>query len=81
VHISPFYRTAPCGAFNQATCGSTSGCSIQYGYCVWNYDGSVCEGDPSCSAYGDQASCESATYYSGCSGNYVLSANWYVLSK
>jgi hypothetical protein len=81
VHISPFYRTASCGAFNQATCASTSGCSQNFSYCVWNYDGSVCEGDPACSSYGDQASCDAATYYSGCSGNYVVSSNWYVLGK
>ena len=81
VHISPFYRTASCGAFNQATCGSTAGCSQVFLNCVWNYDGLVCEGDPSCSSYGDQASCDAATYYSGCSGNYVVSSNWYVLSK
>jgi hypothetical protein len=81
VHISPFYRTASCGAFNQATCASTSGCSQVFSYCVWNYDGSVCEGHASCSGYGDQASCDAATYYSGCSGNYVISANWYVLGK
>jgi hypothetical protein len=79
VHISPFYRTAPCGALNEATCGTTSGCSQNYSNCVW--DGSTCGGGASCSGYGDQSSCEAATYYSGCSGNYVVSSNWYVLGK
>jgi hypothetical protein len=79
VHISPFYRTAPCGALNEGTCGSTSGCSPTYSNCIW--DGSTCYGDPSCSSYGDQSSCEAATYYSGCSGNYVVSSNWYVFGK
>jgi hypothetical protein len=79
VHISPFNRIAACGALNEATCGSTSGCSQEYSNCVWN--GSTCGGNASCSGYGDQASCEAATYYSGCSGNYVVSSNWYVLGK
>jgi hypothetical protein len=79
VHISPFYRTAPCGAFNQATCASTSGCSQNFSYCVW--DVGLCVGDPVCSEYTDQIMCESSQYYSGCSGNYVISANWYVLGK
>jgi hypothetical protein len=79
VHISPFNRTASCGSLNEATCGSTSGCTQNYSNCVW--DGSTCGGDASCSGYGDQSSCEAATYYSGCSGNYVVSANWYVLGK
>lgn len=79
VHISPFYRTTSCNVLNQATCGSTAGCSPQYANCIW--DGSTCSGDPSCSGYGDQSSCEAATYYSGCSGNYVVSSNWYVFGK
>ena len=79
VHISPFHRTTSCNVLNQATCGSTAGCSPQYANCIW--DGSTCSGDPSCSGYGDQSSCEAATYYSGCSGNYVVSSNWYVFGK
>jgi hypothetical protein len=79
VHISPFIRSISCGGLNEATCGSTSGCTQNYSNCVW--DGSSCEGNASCSSYGDQGSCESATYYSGCSGDYVVSSNWYVFGK
>lgn len=79
VHISPFRRVESCGSFNEATCGSTSGCTQNYSNCVW--DGSTCGGNASCTGYGDQSSCEAATYYSGCSGNYVVSSNWYVLGK
>jgi hypothetical protein len=79
VHISPFYRTASCGAFNEGACAGQTGCSPTYSNCSW--DGSTCYGDPSCSGYGDQSSCEAATYYSGCSGNYVVSSNWYVFGR
>ncbi len=79
VHISPFIRSLSCGALNEASCGSTSGCTQNYLNCVW--DGSTCGGGASCSSYGDQSSCEAATYYSGCSGNYVVSSNWYVFGK
>jgi hypothetical protein len=79
VHISPFIRSISCSGLNESTCGTTSGCTQNYSNCVW--DGSTCEGDPSCSGYGNQGSCESATYYSGCSGNYVASSNWYVFGK
>lgn len=79
VHVSPFRRLEACGSFNEATCGSTSGCTQNYSNCLW--DGSTCYGDPSCTGYGDQSSCEAATYYSGCSGNYVVSSNWYVFGK
>ena len=79
VHISPFHRINSCLGFNEATCGSTSGCFQVYSNCIW--DVASCVGDPSCSSYGDQSSCEAATYYSGCGGNYVVSSNWYVLGK
>lgn len=79
VHVSPFRRLEACSSFNEATCGSTSGCTQNYSNCVW--DGSTCGGNASCTGYGDQSSCESATYYSGCSGNYLVSSNWYVFGK
>ena len=81
VHISPFRRVESCSGLNEATCGSTAGCSQSYSNCTWNSTDNVCEGDASCSGYGDQSSCESATYYSGCTGVYVISQNWYVFGK
>lgn len=81
VHISPFRRLLTCSTLNEATCGTTSGCTQNYSNCTWNSMDSLCEGDASCSSYGDQGSCEAATYYSGCSGDYVASSNWYVFGK
>jgi hypothetical protein len=81
VHISPFRRTQPCSGLNEGTCGSTAGCNQNYSNCTWNAMDSLCEGDPSCSAYGDQSSCEAATYFSACTGSYVVSSNWYVFGR
>jgi hypothetical protein len=41
----------------------------------------ICEGDAICAGYGDEGSCVSTTYYSGCSGIYVVSQNWYVFGR
>jgi hypothetical protein len=81
VHISPLRRTQLCNGFDESTCGSTSGCTSQYSNCSWNSIDSLCEGDPSCSGYGDQSSCQMATYFSGCTGSYVTSSNWYVFGR
>ncbi len=61
-------NTGDCSAFDEGTCGMTSGCSQNFSSCSWN--GSSCDGGGSCSSYGDEGSCGSGTYYSGCSGNY-----------
>lgn len=81
VHISPFRRVESCGRLSEATCGSTSGCTQVYVNCAWNIFDSLCEGGAGCSSYMDQASCDAALYYSGCSGTYVVSQNWYVFGK
>jgi hypothetical protein len=81
VHISPLRRELTCSTLDEGTCGTTSGCSQDYASCSWNYESSFCENDASCASYGDQESCDSATYYTGCSGNYLVSSNWYVLGK
>jgi hypothetical protein len=62
---------ADCSAFNadESSCTSTSGCYPNYTNCSWN--GSSCDGGGSCSGYFDESSCNSATYFSSCSGNYV----------
>ncbi|CAB4141162.1 hypothetical protein UFOVP410_1, partial [uncultured Caudovirales phage] len=79
VHVSPFRHLESCGSFNESTCGSTVGCTQQYSNCSW--DGSSCTGNPSCAGYSDESSCNSATYYAGCSGSYIVSQNWYVFGK
>jgi hypothetical protein len=81
VHISPLTRTVSCSGLSEGTCGSTSGCSTTYSNCTWNSFDNICQGSPSCSGYGDQSSCEAATYYAGCTGSYVASQNWYVFGK
>lgn len=81
VHVSPFRRLESCGSLNEATCGTTSGCTQNYYNCSWNSGDNICEGNPACSGYGDQSSCEAATYYGGCSGSYLVSSNWYVFGK
>jgi hypothetical protein len=81
VHLSPYYLTASCSSISEGSCASTSGCSPLYYNCTWNSMDNVCDGGAGCSGYGDQSSCESATYYSGCSGTYVVSQNWYVFGK
>lgn len=81
VHVSPFRRSVNCSTLNEATCGTTSGCTQDYSSCTWNSIDSLCEGNPSCSGYGDQESCEAAIYYTGCSGSYLASSNWYVFGK
>lgn len=81
VHISPLRRTQSCNGFDESTCGSTSGCTQQYSNCSWNSIDNLCEGDPSCSGYGDQSSCQAATYFAGCTGSYAVSSNWYVFGR
>ena len=81
VHVSPLYRIDSCSPLNEGTCATTSGCSPYYPNCGWSSMDNVCEGGAGCSGYGDQSSCESATYYAGCAGNYVVSQNWYVFGK
>lgn len=81
VHISPFYRILSCSVLSEASCNSTAGCTATYPNCTWNYVDNACEGGDGCSGYGDQYSCEAATYYGGCTGTYVASKNWYVFGK
>ncbi len=80
VHISPYRETASCGVYypsNQSTCNSTSGCSVQTSNCSWDSMSSTCSGDASCTGIGDQSTCESTSYYSGCNGAYVAISNWF----
>lgn len=81
IHISPLRRTASCGGLSEGTCGSTSGCYQYYFNCQWDSFLSSCVGDASCFGYGDQSACQAAQYYAGCSGEYVVSSNWYVFGR
>jgi len=79
VHISPFIKTDSCSSFNQATCEATSGCSTNTSNCVWDFD--VCTGGGVCAGAGDEMTCNGTTYFTGCSGSYVVNRNWYVFGK
>jgi uncharacterized repeat protein (TIGR02059 family) len=58
-----------CSGFDESTCLATSGCGANTNGCSW--DGmSSCTGGGSCSSYGDESNCNSATYFTGCAGNY-----------
>lgn len=78
IHISYFKQTAECSELaNQAACEAQTGCSANLPNCSWNSGDNTCTGGAGCSGYGDQSSCEAATYYAGCSGTYAIRKNWY----
>ena len=81
VHVTAFADLRSCAGLDEATCGSTSGCTQDYANCAWNSGSSTCSGHASCTGYGDQSSCAAATYYEGCSGTYYASKNWYVVGR
>lgn len=81
VHISPYRKIANCNGLSESVCNATSGCTAYSNNCVWDSGSMTCTGDASCASYGDESSCNSATYYGGCYGNYVESDNWYVFGK
>jgi len=81
VHIAPYYDIRPCSEFASAGTCTPSGCSVVNANCSWNSGDNTCNGDSSCSGYGDQISCEAATYFSYCAGNYVVSKDWKVWSR
>lgn len=79
-----FYKnTASCSAYdgNESTCNSTAGCSAFYTSCSWDSMGNSCTGGGSCSSYGNEADCNSASYFSSCGGTYTVSKNWYIMSS
>ena len=77
IHVAYYKKTGDCSSFDESTCGSTSGCTQSYANCSWDSGSMVCTGGGSCSGYGDEMSCTSGNYYSGCYGTYVISKNWY----
>ena len=79
-YMLSYYRDlGDCSTVSEGSCSGTTGCSASYPSCSWN--GSSCDGGAGCSGYGDEGSCNAATYYSGCSGTYVVSKKWYIMSQ
>lgn len=81
IHISPYNDTRSCASLAETPCGTTTGCTQNYSNCAWDAGGNVCNGGTGCSGYSDEGSCNAATYFSSCSGTYVVSKNWYVWSR
>lgn len=80
VHLSPLRVTQSCSTImTEGACDAQAGCSSVFASCIWDWGNNECIGDPSCSGYGDQMSCEEAQYWSYCSGSYVTLSNWFVL--
>ena len=78
--FSYYKATADCSLLgSEGACTAQTGCTANYDACSWN--GSTCDGPGSCSGQGDQASCEAFTVYASCSGTYVVSKNWYIMSS
>jgi hypothetical protein len=81
VQLAYFKQTKDCSLYLTAGACTPTGCTINNANCSWNSGDNTCNGDASCTGYGDQSSCEAATYFSYCSGTEVLSKNWYVVSR
>lgn len=79
IHLAYYNLTADCSVYNanEATCGSTSGCTQNYSFCSWNSGDNTCSGNAVCTGIGDESSCTSTSWFSSCSGTYSLSKNWY----
>lgn len=81
IHVQPFADLRSCSTLAQSPCGAQAGCTQDYGNCSWDSGSSICSGNAACDGINDQSTCESTTYYSGCSGSYYASKNWYVIGK
>jgi hypothetical protein len=77
VHFAYFKKTGDCATVSEGSCAGTSGCTANYYSCSWDSMENTCSGGEGCSGYGDESSCNAATYYAGCSGSYTISKNWY----
>lgn len=79
IHLAYYKITANCSVYdsNESTCGATSGCSPVYSSCSWDSMSMTCSGNAACTGIGDEPACTSTTFYSNCSGIYVISKNWY----
>ena len=82
IHIA-YYRTlASCTGIGQGTCASTPGCTESYDSCSWDSENAVCTGTGSCSGYYDESACNSGQgAFSGCSGNYEVDKNWFIIGR
>jgi hypothetical protein len=80
-HLAPLRVTADCASFNEGAC-TPSGCTKNYSYCSYDTMENTCSGNAVCPSHdGNQFACEAQDYFSGCSGTYLVSSNWYVWSR
>ena len=79
IHLAYYNLTANCNVYdaNEATCGSTSGCTQNYSFCSWDSGSSTCSGNAVCTGIGDEGTCTSTSWFSSCGGTYSISKNWY----
>jgi len=79
IHLAYYNLTANCNVYdaNEATCGSTSGCTQNYSFCSWDSIESTCSGNAVCTGIGDESTCTSTSWFSSCGGTYSISKNWY----
>lgn len=68
-----------CTGLSEGACSGQTGCSVSTSNCSWDSGSSTCSGHASCAGYGDQSSCEAATYYSGCYGSYTARKGWFLI--
>lgn len=80
IHIAPYNDSRDCSSFNEGAC-TPSGCTKNYTSCSWNSGDNTCSGNAVCVGVGDQASCEATTYFTSCSGSYVVSTDWRIWSR
>ena len=80
VHIHALAESTSCDSFNEGAC-TPSGCTKNYANCSWDSGDNTCSGNAVCVGIGDEWTCTSTTYFSGCTGNYYSLKNWYLLSR
>lgn len=81
VMLSYYRDLADCSTFVSAGTCTPSGCTINNGTCSWDSGMSTCSGNAVCVGLGDQMTCEATTYFNSCSGTYVVSKKWYIMSS
>lgn len=82
VHLAYYKKMGECSIYdaNQSGCEGQTGCSPNLPYCSYDSMENICSGDSGsvCSAHnGDPSGCGSQQYFFGCSGQYVISKDWY----
>ena len=80
--VQPLRDTADCSTFTSAGTCTPTGCSVNNSFCSYDTETNLCAGNAVCPAHdGNQANCEAQSYFSSCSGTYVVSSNWYVTGR